>query len=310
MLDDDLWYGTLIRSPSRRKGSRRRSRSPWRGPPPNALEKPELRSRSISPEYHTTCLDQPSRTPSPHETPTPQEYYGTTQLEQRSRSPSPSSVYSVPSEQIRPNVASRPGGRRLPPIPNKPSMLHLNSQSNEGINFPTLSHSPTIPPDRIPENINFPRVNASPTRKNVNEWKNLPAEMDHTQNPSGADPQALLSTLPTHHIQPPNRNMAKINSSCSLKGVRELPQPPSDHSCPTPFTSASREAELPPSYDSIASISHGSRLPSSPIISNGYKSGKLICSGNDHSSAQNTHLNPESTSVTVQETDDDDDDWC
>lgn len=54
----------------------------------------------------------------------------------------------------------------VPKLSFKPSSIKLFAQSVEGINFPTLSHSPTIPqPNRSPNNINFPRLSASPTRK-------------------------------------------------------------------------------------------------------------------------------------------------
>lgn len=126
----------LTRSPSRRRDSlkqqQRRSRSPWRGAP----EQRRGSERSMSPEYRTTCLSRPSRSPSPKQQPptavqqaaTQPEpsYYGTTQLEQRSRSPSPT-LKPVPQSlalqrlQMRFAAMSRFGaggsGRRLPPVP-------------------------------------------------------------------------------------------------------------------------------------------------------------------------------------------------
>ena len=305
-----------MRSPIRRKGSRRRSRSPWKGPPPNLIDKPENQNWNISSEYHTTCLDQTSRTPSPHETPTFQEYYGTTQLEQRSRSPSLSSGYSVSNEQMRSTLVNRQGARRLPIIPNKPSLLQINSHSVEEINFPTLSHSPTIPQNRIHEIINFPRVSASPTRKIGSEWKSLPEEIDQT----GVNNQALPSTMSAHHQQNNTRNMARVSSSCSLKGIRELPQPPTENI--RTFYSASKETELPPSYESIASASNRIQAPSSPILSQNFKKAKInFQKKENHQSSQNNikdlepknHLKEKSDNEEENDDDnddDDDDDWC
>ncbi|XP_015795896.2 voltage-dependent calcium channel type A subunit alpha-1 isoform X5 [Tetranychus urticae] len=217
LLGDEFYsYGSplLGRSPSRRRASRRRSRSPWRGPPPTTTTTEATgRSRSISPEYRTTCLDKRSRSPSPHghahshvsshhplQTPVPgpsDNYYGTTKLAERSRSPSPQSAVSLPIQRLR-TAATAVGaatvalgrsrtGRRLPATPFKPSPLSLGgSQSVEGINFPTLSHSPTIPMiDKSPNNINFPRVNASPTHT--------------TYGPSGQWPAKSTSITDTNH---------------------------------------------------------------------------------------------------------------
>lgn len=109
-------------------------------------------------------LDRPSRTPSPTpSTPTQSEYYGTSHLHYRSRSPSPSSVRSLPIVQRRPG-----GGRRLPPTPTKPSTLRLDIISSDPINFPDVSHSPTVPqPNRSPGSINFPKLSASPTHTSL-----------------------------------------------------------------------------------------------------------------------------------------------
>lgn len=69
-------------------------------------------------------------------------------------------------------VAARGGyGRRLPmpgPLKSMVNCLQVIGASMEGINFPLLSHSPTIPQPqaiRSPTTINFPKVSASPTRK-------------------------------------------------------------------------------------------------------------------------------------------------
>ncbi|CAG2173272.1 unnamed protein product, partial [Oppiella nova] len=158
------WESTQLgRSPSRR-GSRRKRHRPWTGP------QEQERSRSASPDFHNANLTARSRSPSPYPPPNGQtsEYYGTTQLEQRSRSPSPSSAHSLPVQQrstlsVGLSGTGRTGKRRLlPNTPNKPSFLRLTVQSVENINFPLVSHSPTIP-NRSPGAINFPKLNASPT---------------------------------------------------------------------------------------------------------------------------------------------------
>ncbi|KAK7605440.1 hypothetical protein V9T40_007298 [Parthenolecanium corni] len=65
--------------------------------------------------------------------------YNTTSLEQRSRSPSPHTESRM--QLSYPVLVNRRGfGRRLPPIPNKPSFLQLQSSP---INFPRLNSSPT-----------------------------------------------------------------------------------------------------------------------------------------------------------------------
>lgn len=102
------------------------------------------------------------------------EYYGTTQLEQRSRSPSPTqSAQSLPLQQLRrfPGRFFTGAKRRL--LPNTPGSLKKKKQppvhlqlgkvdQSLAINFPLVSHSPTIP-TRTPAVINFPKLNASPT---------------------------------------------------------------------------------------------------------------------------------------------------
>ncbi|RWS16656.1 Voltage-dependent calcium channel type A subunit alpha-1-like protein [Dinothrombium tinctorium] len=341
--DEFMTYGgsMLGRSPSRsRRGSfRRRSRSPYQGPINN--QRANGRSRSISPEYHTTCLGKRSRSPSPHLTPTEPEYYGTTQLEQRSRSPSPSSAHSFPVQRLR----ARPGGRRLPLIPgvNKPSSLRLNAQSVEGINFPSVSHSPTIPqPIRSPNSINFPKVNASPTHKPNNQlpstvittstprnWKNdSPIEKDYIQTPPDLHHYQALNSL---HPQP-IRSTGRVSSTSSLKGSRELPQPPIHHTSsvaahPMPYITvgaASVDPDPAHFYEAAATLSRGgSRLLPSPLP-NGHKPGQSNAVQRRREPLQAANLvnlrsrphqplplAPGSTHITVPETDDeDDDDWC
>ena len=158
------------------------------------------RSHSTSPiEYDRPYspqvdLDQPSRSPSPQQTVNKftktipflnilsliqdvakMEYYGTTQLEQRSRSPSPTQAESsLPLPQQLRRFPSRffNGAKRrlLPSTPGSmkkkkqpPAHLQLGKVDQSlMINFPLVSHSPTIP-TRTGGVINFPKLNASPT---------------------------------------------------------------------------------------------------------------------------------------------------
>ncbi|XP_077535905.1 calcium voltage-gated channel subunit cacophony isoform X7 [Haemaphysalis longicornis] len=107
-----------------------------------------LRSRRGSAEYRSsTWLGQRSRSPSPSSGRAERHYGGA-----RSASPA-ASAHSLPAQR-----------RRLPPTPAKPSRLRLDARSMEaGINFPSVSQSPTLPGARSPAAINFPKVNASPT---------------------------------------------------------------------------------------------------------------------------------------------------
>ncbi|KAH7979722.1 hypothetical protein HPB49_010732 [Dermacentor silvarum] len=109
-----------------------------------------LRGRRGSAEYRSsTWLGQRSRSPSPSRAGAGAErHYGGA----RSASPA-ASAQSLPAQR-----------RRLPPTPAKPSRLRLDARSMEaGINFPSVSQSPTLPGARSPAAINFPKVNASPT---------------------------------------------------------------------------------------------------------------------------------------------------
>ena len=205
------------RSPSRHN-SRKSHHRPWKGP----IE--QERSRSASPDLRTLglTLESRSRSPSPRRTNgNASEYYGTTQLEQRSRSPSPSSAHSLPVKGKRGSGggagAGRSGKRRLlPHTPLKPTFLGLTVQSVENINFPLVSHSPTIP-NRSPANINFPKLNASPTHLT----KQNPPPQNWTFTAGNG-----LSTLLA-----PLRAIGRANSSSCLTAKRsahprELPQPP------------------------------------------------------------------------------------
>ncbi|XP_055950226.1 voltage-dependent calcium channel type A subunit alpha-1-like isoform X4 [Argiope bruennichi] len=166
-----------------RSRNKRRDYSPSRGrspvPKPSWRRAPtHSRSRSHSPVYPSVRLDRRSRTPSPTpSTPTQSEYYGTSHLHYRSRSPSPSSVHSLPLVHPR-------RGRRLPPTPTKPSTLKLDVLSTDAINFPDVSHSPTVPqPSR--SSINFPKLSASPTHNQP--WRERTAGpslvKDHREGP-------------------------------------------------------------------------------------------------------------------------------
>nr|XP_046908926.1 voltage-dependent calcium channel type A subunit alpha-1-like isoform X12 [Dermatophagoides farinae] len=188
--------GGLVRHGSHRRPSYR-YREPWRGPRPEdqgpseplfhyphskqyymqrlrqAQENDEFgqHSPSSSMEYRSHSsrmdLDRPSRSPSPHPLDqTKTEYYGTTKLEQRSRSPSPTSQAqqssSIPFQQLRrfPSRFLNGAKRRL--LPTTPGNLPKSLDPSAQINFPLVSHSPTIP-SRTPATINFPKLNASPT---------------------------------------------------------------------------------------------------------------------------------------------------
>jgi hypothetical protein len=327
-LRGDEWVGspTLGRSPSRHgSGSRKKRHRPWRGP----VE--QQRSRSASPECRSPglVLDSRSRSPSPHPVEgTQSEYYGTTQLEQRSRSPSPSSAHSVPVQKSR--LSGRSGKRRLlPTTPNKPSFLRLTVQSVENINFPLVSHSPTIP-NRSPGNINFPKLNASPTHYTKQQTRPWNTRM--------ALPGNGFSTLLA-----PLRAMGRANSSGCLAGKhsrgvsRELPQPPVIAPSPqmpyisgataAPTTLQTWKEEPLTSYESTntsvlavipAACDNRSRLLPSPMP-NGYKPAKdqrrdQMQTTNATASMKGGQR-PNSSIRTIPPTgqdteDDDDEDWC
>ncbi|XKL62043.1 hypothetical protein PGB90_001876 [Kerria lacca] len=99
----------MRRHPHRSRGSWSASTSPVRSPSPTRVH-PKAKT-----SYNTTSLEQRSRSPSPH-------------TESRMQLSYP---VSVPRRSL---------GRRLPPVPNKPSFLQLQ---NSPINFPKLNSSPT-----------------------------------------------------------------------------------------------------------------------------------------------------------------------
>ncbi|KAG1668871.1 Voltage-dependent calcium channel type A subunit alpha-1 [Nymphon striatum] len=229
----------------------------------------DFRSRSNSPEFVTV---RPSRSPSP--TPTQSEYYGTTQLEQRSRSPSPTassiSRHSVPQVKSR-----RKHGRKLPPTPNKPSTLKLDSvgqpplntkpRNLEPMNFPVVSRSPTIPqPLRSPSSINFPKLNASPTHMPKLQMPPLPT-CGWRLNPSSIDDPP-----------PPYSLIVRENPQVTIIPRPSVPSRPRNQLPGPPSTPASpyHRSEEPLSFEDAAAIGCGSRqLP--PTLPNGYKPGQM-----------------------------------
>lgn len=222
-------------------GSPIRGRSPVRG-----RQEKKWRGISPSPDYHhTTCLDRRSRSPSPNPTPTHRDnYWGRISLEYRSRSPSPSSAHSLPLQR-------RPRGRRLPPTPKKPSTLRLDVKSMEGMHFPLVSHSPTVP--QSARSINFPKVNASPT---------------HFPRLQIAPPPVWKDRAPHYMI---------IGSSSSLPIHRQQSHPPDFYYPPhrpssTPHRISRGQMEEPLSFETAAAIGRGSRQLPSPLP-NGYKPG-------------------------------------
>ena len=131
----------------------------------------------------------------------------------------------MPTHKTRFGRFSAFGKRKLPQTPNKPSLLNIPIQS-ENINFPNLSHSPTIPqPNRLLNNINFPKLSASPThltkQQSVPWFERSPMNGHATHQMAHHGLSALLAPL---------RAFGRA-SSTSLLGKqhdapRELPQPP------------------------------------------------------------------------------------
>lgn len=250
MTNDDLLCYCVAK---KRDYSPGRSRSPV--PKPTFRHGPNIRSRSRShsPVYPSVRLDRPSRTPSPTpSTPTQSEYYGTSHLHYRSRSPSPSSVRSLPVVQRRPG-----GGRRLPPTPTKPSTLRLDIISSDPINFPDVSHSPTVPqPSRSPGSINFPKLSASPTHTSLINSQQHPPWRDRTAGHS------LSVDAPNiHHREEP------------AHGVPAIPKPDGNYSTYTSTSASHGQRVEPLSFEAAAAIGRGSRHLPSPLP-NGYKPGQ------------------------------------
>ncbi|XP_076342693.1 voltage-dependent calcium channel type A subunit alpha-1-like isoform X3 [Tachypleus tridentatus] len=239
------------------------------------------RSRSISPEYKTSCLYKISRSPSPNTTPTHSEYYGKTQLEQRSRSPSPASAHSLPLQR-------GPRGRKLPQTPNKPSTLRLDVRSMEGINFPVVSYSPTLPQpsNKSPFNINFPKVNASPThlpKSQLPLWRQRTCSSTRPHSPSLGQGEKI--GLP--------RNQQKTHS---IDRYYQSVLPYTDRN----FGLLGHNSE-PLSFEAAAAIGRGSRQLPSPLP-NGYKPGQKERERLEKEAALRTgRTGPQSDS---------EDDWC
>ncbi|XP_022239678.1 voltage-dependent calcium channel type A subunit alpha-1-like isoform X4 [Limulus polyphemus] len=261
--------------------------SPWRTSSPL-----RGRSRSISPEYRTTCFYRRSRSPSPNSTPGHSEYYGRTQLEQRSRSPSPASAHSLPLQRM-------PKGRKLPPTPNKPSTLRLDVRSVEGINFPIVSHSPTLPQpnNKTPFSINFPKVNASPThlpKSQLPFWR-----------------QRTTSSVRSH--SPSLKQGERTGSSISLPRTQQKTHSiDRHHQTILPYTDRNfgtlGHISEPLSFEAAAAIGMGSRQLPSPLP-NGYKPGQRererlrerVNKEPSLASLRTGHMGPQSDS---------EDDWC
>ncbi|ESO92787.1 hypothetical protein LOTGIDRAFT_162269 [Lottia gigantea] len=163
-------------SPQLHTRSRSRNRMPHYGGQngsPLPSPSPHRRDRD-STFYRSTSLEtrSPSPTSNANGSSPQQEYYGSAILRDRSRSPSP--LQSPPK---------RSAGRKLPSVPNKPSSLNLAQPKLKDSNMPRVMPSPTIPTQtRSPGSINFPRLNASPTRL----------------------PKLNISAHP-HHVAPPGR---------------------------------------------------------------------------------------------------------
>ncbi|KAK6195079.1 hypothetical protein SNE40_000584 [Patella caerulea] len=157
---------TRSRSRNRISGHYGQSGSPSPSPTPHRRDRDSTFYRSTSLETRS-----PSPTSNPNGSPPQQEYYGSAILRDRSRSPSP--LQSPPKR----------SGRRLPPVPTKPSSLNLAQPKLKDNNMPRVMPSPTIPTQsRSPGSINFPRLNASPTRV----------------------PKLNIAAHP-HHVAPPGR---------------------------------------------------------------------------------------------------------
>lgn len=188
----------------------RAGESPHRGRSPS--RRSGRRSRSPSSEFRgSTWLGRRSRSPSPDDrrAPPTSEYYGRSQLVQRSRSPSPAaSAHSLPAQR-----------RRLPPTPAKPSTLRLDARSMDtGINFPSVSQSPTLPGARSPGSINFPKVNASPTHSLAKLYgpRQLPSpQIPMPQVPNGYKPRLRRTDQESpQQPQPPQQDPNRPGHWC------------------------------------------------------------------------------------------------
>ncbi|XP_050685852.1 voltage-dependent calcium channel type A subunit alpha-1-like isoform X27 [Eriocheir sinensis] len=259
--------------------------------PPQQWGRRTIRSLSNSPDRHyiTTRLDTRSRSPSP---PTGMsatamrrgrmlEHYSVS-LDWRSRSPSPhrnagSSYPTIPQR--------RGGGRRLPPTPNKPSTLHLGSQSTPG--------HPPLPGAKSPtrqQPINFPKLNASPTHVPKLE---MPPVFRERRTPPAAEGSARPRAPPPGKVLPPG-------------ALRRPPMAPIRDQYPY-----ERRPEEPLSFEQAVAIGRGTRQLPSPAVPNGYKPGRdravprlpapVGAAGGGA---------PRRSAPGVRHSDSDEDDWC
>lgn len=224
--------------------------------PPQQWGRRTIRSLSNSPDRHyiTTRLDTRSRSPSPPSGVSATamrrnrmlEHYSVS-LDWRSRSPSPhrnagSSYPTIPQR--------RGGGRRLPPTPNKPSTLHLGSQSSQAPGHPPLpgAKSPTRQ-----QPINFPKLNASPTHVPKLE---MPPVFRERRTPPAAEGSARPRAPPPGKVLPPG-------------ALRRPPMAPIRDQYPY-----ERRPEEPLSFEQAVAIGRGTRQLPSPAVPNGYKPGR------------------------------------
>lgn len=157
-------------------------------------------------------------------------------MEQRSRSPSPSqSAQSLPFQLRRfPGRFFTGAKRRL--LPSTPGSMkkkkhppeHLQLAKVDAslmINFPLVSHSPTIP-TRTPAVINFPKLNASPTHY----MKHAPVGGEFLVPGVGTDEQRLLQQLPPP-LQPQPGIWLPASGDPNVAGFTgEFQQQPTDFS--------------------------------------------------------------------------------
>ncbi|XP_041370317.1 voltage-dependent calcium channel type A subunit alpha-1-like isoform X4 [Gigantopelta aegis] len=147
--------------------------------------------------FRSTSLENRSRSPSPKlNDESPQlEYYGSSNLIDRSRSPSP--LQSPPKRT----------GRKLPPVPAKPSSLNL-AQPKLKESMPKVMPSPTLPqPPRSPGSINFPKLNSSPTHL---PKLNIPPNSSSSSSSSHVPPPGRLGR-PEPYSPTERNNLNKVS---------------------------------------------------------------------------------------------------
>lgn len=222
-----------------------------------------------------------------------------------------------------PQVKSRrKRGRKLPPTPNKPSTLKLETVAQtsnakprnlEPMNFPVVSRSPTVPqPLRSPSSINFPRLNASPTH--------MPILQMPPAFPAG---WRISSSSKEGEAPPPYSTVVRDNRDNSVTIIprpsvpsrprSQLPGPPSTPASPY------RRNDEPLSFETAAAIGRGTRQLPSPLP-NGYKPGQMererLRRGGANSASSGGVVIIRSGSANKgrggasRHSDSDDDDWC